>query len=67
MTIRESKVYLAALTLATDDDICKIFGLTMEQLTRYRQLIERGRTEAMVSLRHSRARATARAAGKAKA
>ena len=67
MTILESKLYIAARDLATDDDLVKMFGLTFEQLGRHQQLIERARTEGLVSLRHERARATARSAGKAKA
>ena len=67
MTLLESKLEIAARSLATDDDLCKMFDLTFEQLARYRALIDRNRTERMVLLRHERARATARSAGKAKA
>lgn len=65
MTARERQIYTQVRLMATDADLVRIFNLKPADLERYRAIIDRGRTEMLVILRHKRAEATAgRAKGK---
>jgi hypothetical protein len=57
-----TRLRTAALTLATDADLCRMFGMTVEMLAPYRDEIEAARTQALVAYRHMRERARNRRA-----
>lgn len=54
--ILRSSIRMAAMQLASDAEICKMCRLKPEQLERYRGMIEAARAEAMVMLKHERAK-----------
>ncbi len=62
--ILAAKIYTQARLMATDEDLCKVCGITPEQLDDYRAVIEEARTAALVSLRFERARGKVRKAAK---
>ncbi len=51
MTAREARIYTAARQSATDSELCLIEGLTVDQLEKYRKLIDRARAEGAVAAR----------------
>jgi hypothetical protein len=54
-----TRLRTAALTLATDENLCAMFGLTPEQLAPYRGDIDSARAVGMASLKHQRYKAQA--------
>lgn len=50
----ESDIRVAAMKLATDAEICAMYGLIPADLMPYREMIDRARASAMVSLRYHR-------------
>jgi hypothetical protein len=65
MTILQSRIFTFARMLATDEELCRICGLTPAELERHRALIDEAKAAGMVSLRFERAQEVARR-GKAK-
>ena len=55
-----SDIRIAASQMATDDEICKMYGLTAEHLARYRPVIEQARERSRVALKYQRMQAIAR-------
>jgi hypothetical protein len=66
MSVLANRIYVYARMLATDEEICRICNLDPARLERYRGVIEKGKTEGMVSLRYERAKEVARRGAKAK-
>lgn len=56
----ESDIRSAALKLAQDHEICAMLGVTPAELAPYREVIDKARASAMVSLRYHRMVAQAR-------
>jgi hypothetical protein len=50
----------AALSMATDADLCALTGLTPDGLAPYREIIEQARASALMSLKFQRMREQAR-------
>lgn len=53
---KEAQIEMAALSMATDQDLCRIFQMQPAQLERYRGLIESARARALVALKNERAK-----------
>lgn len=55
-----SDIRIAASQMASDDEICRMYGLGPDMLAKYRDVIDQARARAQVALKYQRMQAIAK-------